>query len=147
MNLCLREITVKNWYKCTRIQITEEQRMIVDWQVVYWMAECRYRSDLHELAIYWDEEIVGFLVWALEPNNHEYWIAVIMIDQQFQNKGFGQMALKEVISLLSTKSGCQRIWIGHKPTNTIAAHIYAKMGFHDTGKREGEEIIRCLTLK
>jgi diamine N-acetyltransferase len=70
----------------------------------------------------------------------------LMIDHVHQNRGYGTMALKELVSLLSSKPGCERIWIGHNPQNTAAAHIYSKSGFQDTGRREGGEIIRCLTI-
>jgi diamine N-acetyltransferase len=111
------------------------------------MAECRYMPDWHEIAVYYDDLIAGFSVYCLDPDDNEYWISAFMIDEKYQHKGYGRAALKELILLIIKKRNRNKIYIGHRPENVIASHLYESSGFVDTGRRYGGEIIRCLEIK
>ncbi len=110
------------------------------------MAECKYRKDFTEFAIYNDDLIVGFTVFGIEPETNNYWIIAIIISEQYQNKGFGKQAILKLVELLKNRPNCKKIFIGHHPENKIANHVYESLGFIDTGKVEDGEIVRCLTI-
>ncbi|MBN1699796.1 MAG: GNAT family N-acetyltransferase [Spirochaetales bacterium] len=143
----IAKIDETNWFQCTQLHVAETQKKIFTVPVVYWMAKCRYIDNHFENAIYNDDELIGFSVWGFDKENDEYWIAAIMIDEKYQNKGYGKQAVKELIKILSRNENCDKIFLGHRPNNLVASHFYEKMGFVDTGRREDGEIIRCLTLR
>ncbi|MBN2353579.1 MAG: GNAT family N-acetyltransferase [Spirochaetales bacterium] len=142
----IEKIDEMNWYQCTQLKVTETQKKVFTVPVVYWMAICRYRDNHFENAIYNDDELVGFSVWAFDKENNEYWIAAVMIDEKHQKKGYGKQAVNELIKIISKNENCDKIFLGHRPDNSIASHFYEAMGFVDTGRREDGEVIRCLTL-
>ena len=55
----LRAINKDNWYECTQLTITDEQRQLFPFPPVFWLAECKYKPDWHELAIYNDSCVPG----------------------------------------------------------------------------------------
>lgn len=138
----LRKITKENWYECTQLKITDEQKRYFPAPPVYWLAECRYMQDWYELAVYCDGRMIGFTVYGLDPDNDEYWICAIMIDQEHQGKGHGKAAIRQMIDLINSRHGRSKLYIGHRKENETAANLYESLGFIDTGERFNDEIIR-----
>ena len=143
MMLELREITKENWYKCTQLKITDEQRRYFPAPPVYWLAECRYMNDWHELAVYNDGNMIGFAVYGLDEDNNEYWICAIMIDKDHQGRGLGKAATRQIIEIVKSRHGRSKLYIGHRKENLAASSLYESLGFRDTGERYDGEIIRC----
>ncbi len=110
-------------------------------------AEC---PDLaRPFAIYADEKAVGFCMFAFEPEAEDeddrYWLWRLMIDQNEQNKGYGQAALAEIIRYFKDK-GADRILLSTEPENECGLHLYHKAGFAETGEMNGDEIVLRLDL-
>jgi len=141
----LKEVNKNNWYECTRLSVSEEQKKIFPVSVVYWMAMARYKTHLYELAVYNNNIIVGFCVYSLKsPDDGNPWIVSIMIDKKYQKRGFGREAVKEIINLIKSSCNCKKIMIGHRPENTLAGKLYESLGFNDSGQIVDGEVIRCL---
>ena len=49
------------------------------------------------MAIYWDKQVVGFLLLEIDKDEAEYFIWRIMIGQQYQGRGYGRKALEVLI--------------------------------------------------
>ena len=97
------------------------------------------------LAIYdGAETMVGFLMHGTNPDNDELWILRLMVGQQYQGRGYGQAAMKEIIRQLKAKPDCQEIFTSYKPGNHVAARLYRSLGFEDTGRIEDGELVVCL---
>lgn len=60
-----------------------------------------------------------------------------MIDERFQGKGYGKLAIKEVIKMLSVRVDCKQIRVSHIPHNIVANKLYKDLGFVETGELEG----------
>ncbi len=77
--------------------------------------------------------MIGFTLYGIDEDDHEYWIYRMMIDQKHQGKGYGTQALKLVIEDIKViKGSSQRtITLSYEPTNKHAKHIYEKMGFQE----------------
>lgn len=138
----LRPVDANNWYDCSELEVTEEQRGVFPVSIVYWLAESAY-CGFTPLAVYASEELVGFAAYAVDPDDGSYWIMAFMIDGDHQGRGFGRAGMKELIRLIRETHGCDRIRLGHRPGNEAAARLYASLGFEEVDA-DDREIIREL---
>ncbi|EGL19970.1 GNAT family N-acetyltransferase [Paenibacillus sp. HGH0039] len=140
----LKPVDENNWYDCTELVVTDEQKNVFPVPVVYWLAESAY-CGFTPLAMYNGEQLIGFAVYAVDPDDGSYWIMAYMIDHKFQHKGLGRSGMKELVRYIHEKHGCDKIVLGHRAENERASHLYASLGFEEVD-RDGIEIIRELTL-
>lgn len=70
-----------------------------------------------------------------------------MIDENHQGNGYAKAAMKKLIDFMG-QNGCEKLMIGHRPSNFIAGNLYESLGFQKVSEEiiDGE-IIRFLTLK
>ena len=101
-------------------------------------------------AIYADEKLVGFCMFAFNPEDEDeddrYWLWRFMIDKNEQGKGCGQAALQEIIRYFK-ENGADRLYLSTEPENTRGLHVYHKAGFRETGVIEGDEAVLMRMLK
>jgi diamine N-acetyltransferase len=69
-----------------------------------------------------------------------------MIDERYQGNGYAKQAMNQVIARLKQEEDCADIYISHFPTNLYADALYRKLGFKDTGKIIGGEVVKRLSL-
>lgn len=100
-------------------------------------AQSMQQADQHTycypLGIYADGALVGFAMYALDPEENNYWLYRLMIDQRFQGRGYGSAALQAVIALMDALPDCTSIVLGVEPENALAARLYARNGFSERG--------------
>ena len=138
MEISLKPVSVDNWYNCTQLCVTEDQKSVFPAPIVYWIAESKYVTGFEPMAIYLKADIIGFIVYCKEPDHDgNYWIPALMIDKKHQGKGYGTQSMKQLIALMKDTLNCKRIMIGHRLENTAASHLYESLGF----KRVSEELI------
>ncbi|MEC0244942.1 GNAT family N-acetyltransferase [Paenibacillus chitinolyticus] len=140
----LKPIDENNWYECAELEVSDEQKNVFPVPVVYWLAESAY-CGFTPLAVYIDEQLIGFAVYAVDPDDGSYWIMAYMIDHKFQHKGLGRSGMEELVRYIHDKHGCDKIVLGHRAENERASRLYASLGFEEVD-RDGIEIIRELTL-
>ena len=101
-------------------------------------------------AIYADEKLVGFCMFAFNPEEEDeddrYWLWRFMIDKNEQGKGYGQAALQEIIKYFK-ENGADRLFLSTEPENELGLHIYHKAGFRETGIIDGDEAVLMRMLK
>ncbi|MDA7028564.1 GNAT family N-acetyltransferase [Bacillus sp. CLL-7-23] len=147
MSISLKEINATNWYECTELSVSEEQKKIFPVSVVYWMASSKYEynNELELLAVYDENLIVGVVAYGIDPDIDAPWITTVMIDEKYQGKGYGKEAVKQLIDLIVKRHHYKKIMIGHRPNNDVAAKLYESLGFHEIKQTE-DEVVRCLQL-
>lgn len=95
-------------------------------------------------AIYADEQVVGFAMFAFDENNEDpedkFWLWRFMIDEAMQGKGYGKAALKEIIKYFM-ENGADQITLSTKASNEKALALYHKFGFRENGQMNGEEVV------
>lgn len=138
--IILKPITKENWHIAIRLEVAPEQRNFVA-SNLYSIAESKFEPGAVPLGIYNDETMVGFLMYG--PYHGEMWIWRLMIDQQYQHRGYGRAAMQAMIAILSVM-GYTEIFLSHEPENTVGAQFYASLSFEDTGRIEGNELVRRL---
>ncbi|WP_318152753.1 GNAT family N-acetyltransferase [Paenibacillus terricola] len=148
MTVTLQPVSIDNWYACTQLNVTPEQRSVFPAPVVYWIAESKFVHDFELRAIYAEGRVVGFLVYCTSADQDDNcWIPALMIDEQHQGKGYGREAMEVLIQLMSELS-CKRIMIGHRPSNEIAGKLYESLGFMRVSEEVIDgEIVRLLQLE
>lgn len=130
--LSLKNITKENWLKAIALRVREDQVNFVASNAVS-LAQLNFLENFYAKGIYLNDEMIGFTLYGIDEDDHEYWIYRMMIDQKHQGKGYGTQALKLVIEDIKViKGSSQRtITLSYEPTNKHAKHIYEKMGFQE----------------
>ena len=149
MNVELREINKDNREKCMMLTVAEEQTQYI----------CSNRDSLNDaaendtvarpFAIYVDGVMVGFTMFAFdeayEDPDDRYWLWRFMIDEKQQGKGYGRLALQEIIKYFNNH-GANHIKLSTKESNIAAISLYRKFGFKENGEMNGEETVFELKL-
>lgn len=88
-------------------------------------------------------EPVGFAMYAVAPEDNEYWIYRFMIDSRYQRQGLGSRAIGVLTQhIFDTHSDCARILLGVVPGNPTAWKLYEQAGFVDANYQiEGEDVM------
>jgi len=141
----LRPIIKENWIECIGLKVKSEQQDFVATNL-YSIAQSKADPSLIPMAIYNGEVMVGFTMYGRDPENGRYWIVRLMIDERYQGNDYGKQAMNQVITLLKQEEDCTDIYISHKPDNIYADALYRKLGFKDTGKIVGGEVVKRLSL-
>lgn len=140
----LRDVTYDNWEECIALRVSEaQQRMVAP--NVYSLAQAKVQPECVPLAIYAGDTMVGFLMYALDRDDGNWWIYRLMIDERYQGRGYGRAALEKAIDRIRKEPGCTKIIVSLKPDNTVARTLYRSVGFVETGQQIGGEDVLCLS--
>jgi RimJ/RimL family protein N-acetyltransferase len=66
----------------------------------------------------------------IEDKHNNKWIRQFLIDKNYQNKGFGQIALKLILRYIQKKYQTKNVYLS--TNNELATYIYLKFGFNET---------------
>lgn len=144
MNITLREINETNWRECIHLKVSDKQKQFVATNE-NGLALAYAHKEMNPRGIYNDDELVGFIMYAKDPDDGLHYINRFMIDEKFQGNGFGKEALKILISRLK-EMGVESVDIIHKPDNEHAIKIYKSFGFELTNETLGDDVISNLKL-
>lgn len=144
----LRDVTVDNWLGCARLQVREEQRDYVETNALL-MLQAKYELFWRPLAVYANGKLVGFVMYSDTPVplTDEHWILQVMIDADTQGKGYGKVALEQVLQTLLSKPDCREIWLSCHPDNQHAIGMYLDLGFQVTERILDNEVCMCRRVR
>jgi diamine N-acetyltransferase len=111
------------------------------------MAESKIFPNWITKAIYWDEELVGFMMYEKNYAEHELYLCRFMIDQRYQGKGYGKAALDKLKEIALGDEKIKQITLSTNPENKNGIRIYEKFGFVDMKYMDHEEEVFVLDLK
>lgn len=138
-----KEIDRKNFWDVIDLKVAEEQKNFVA-SNLFSLAQAKAYPECICLAIYVDEVLVGFVMYCLDEDDHEYWIYRLMIDEKFQGKGYGKEAMKKLIAHIQEDTRHNVIYLSFEPENNLAKDLYEKLGFKPDGRVIDGEIVYCL---
>ncbi len=159
--LRLEKITGKNVWSILKLRVSEDQESFVapnDISIIEAYTAITGNGYAFPFGIYEGETPVGFLMigfdaddcWEDAPSiargNYNLWR--LMIDKNYQNKGYGKEAVRLALELIKTFP-CGKAdfcWLSYEPENEIASRLYHSFGFAETGEMDGDEIIAVLKL-
>lgn len=146
-NVYLKKIDRDNWEDAINLSVKEDQKNFMA-SNLYSIAEVQFLDNFHAMGVYLDEKMVGFTMFGIDPDDNNYWVYRLMVDQEFQGRGIGVEAVKKVIEEIKNlnTSHIPYIMIGYHPENLGAKYTYKKAGFVETELAPWGEQLACFTL-
>ena len=159
--LRLEKVTGKNVWSILKLSVSQEQESFVapnDISIIEAYTAITGNGYAFPFGIYEGETPVGFMMigfdaddcWEDAPSiargNYNLWR--LMIDKNYQNKGYGKEAVRLALEFIKTFP-CGKAdfcWLSYEPENEIASRLYHSFGFVETGEMDGDEIIAVLKL-
>jgi diamine N-acetyltransferase len=145
MTVTLRPLTRDNLWAVVALKLHPGQEAFVADNIDS-IANASVEPTFVPLAVYADDELVGFVMYGQHPETGAWWVIRLMIAREQQGKGYGRAAMEAVIAMMAERVGCEEIVTSFNPANTAAANLYASLGFQPTGEIEDDEPLVCLTL-
>lgn len=157
--ITLRKITLENRRAMFNLEVSEDQRRFVASNLSS-VASCYVLATNggHPIpfVIYADEQPVGFVMLAYGITGYEepaiaidnYCIMRLMIDKQYQNRGYGREAMNKILEFIRTYPAgpAQFCWIPYSRENIAAKKLYESFGFRENGEIFNNESITVLQL-
>ena len=159
--LRLEKVTGKNVWSILKLSVSQEQESFVapnDVSIIEAYTAITGNGYAFPFGIYEDDIPVGFLMvgfdaddcWEDAPSiargNYNLWR--LMIDKNYQKKGYGKEAVRLALEFIKTFP-CGKAdfcWLSYEPENEIASRLYHSFGFAETGEMDADEIIAVLKL-
>jgi len=141
----LRDVTAGNWRDAAGLEVTDGQAAFVS-PVTRYLCLCHYGGVWNPLAVCAGEDVVGFVMWAVDPDDGSGWIGGLVVDRARQRRGYGRAAVLAVLERLRREHACPSAALSYAPGNAAARALYRSLGFVETGEREDDELVARLTL-
>lgn len=145
MKILLKKINPKNFKECIDLKVAPEQESFVA-SNVYSIAQTKVYPTYIPRAVYYQEQMVGFVMYGFDEEENKFFLGRLMIAAEHQGKGFGKAATLAVIKELSQNPECREIYLSYVPENSLAKTLYKSVGFFETGEiNEGEVVMKFVT--
>jgi len=105
------------------------------------LAQAKVMDECIPLAIYDNDDLVGFTMYCMDADDNEYWIYRLMIDAAHQGKGYGKAAMQQIFAILREDAEHTVVYLGVKRDNLAATAFYESLGFAPDGRVYGSEIV------
>lgn len=159
--LRLEKVNGKNVWDILKSRVAENQRHFVsanDRSIIEAYISLTANGHVFPFGIYEDDTPVGFLMigfgtdddWDDAPpvatDNYNLWR--LMIDENYQRKGYGREAVRLALEFIKTFpcGKAEYCWLSYEPENEVARRLYRSFGFVETGETDGDEVIAVLKL-
>jgi RimJ/RimL family protein N-acetyltransferase len=129
----LEPVTRDNIDELIGLTVRKDQESFVS-SVAESLAQAYVYSDTaYPFAVYETDVLVGFIMMGYYQAKHYYTLWKFLIDQRYQNKGYGRQALELGLEYIRGKFNTPDIYTGVAPGNMVAKNLYRSVGFEDTG--------------
>lgn len=136
----LVEITPENYQAAEAMSVKPEQSDFVATVIESLADVFVYKTPEFRLAVH-DETVIGYAVIVLRERDGKPCVTIMrmMIDQNWQGKGFGRKLLSLTFDWIRERHptvDCIRI--ASAPENTVATALYKSAGFVEAGLENGD---------
>ena len=137
MSVTLRDITGDNYFQVLELKISPEQeaaKFVAP--VVRSLADAWYYRDegiTYPKAIYAKEDLVGFIMYDLDPESQQVFIWRFLIDQRYQGKGYGRQTIETVLAMAKEQAQMTKVVADYVDGNEPMKKILLGLGFEETG--------------
>ena len=140
--MTLEDVGTDNWQACMALEVEHSQERFVA-PVAYYLALCAYgENPWQPLAVRVGDEVVGFVMWGIDPQDESFWIGGLIVDRRHQRRGYGRAAVAHLLEQAAA-NGHREAALSYDPQNTLAQSLYASMGFVESGELvDGETVAR-----
>ncbi|SDN14800.1 diamine N-acetyltransferase [Psychrobacillus sp. OK028] len=147
-NVHFKNIDDTNEYKVRNIKLKPAQEKFIE-TVDESLKEAETFHEWHPVAIYYDDEIIGFAMYGCFGLNKDTWIDRIIIDEKHQGKGYGKLAMMKLIDMVSKEYGVNVIYLSITEENRTAYNLYKNIGFEFMNEKDPNngELLFKYTIK
>ncbi len=136
----LKSVDENNFEEVIKLKVSKDQENYVA-SNVYSIAQSKVLPECIPMAIYEEEELIGFLMYAMDREEAEYCVYRLMIDESHQSKGYGRAAMSALIKHISEDQKHHLLYISFEPENERAKTLYESLGFVPDGRMIENEVI------
>ena len=147
MALHIEKVTAKNRADILALSVAASQEGFIE-STAQCLQEAEEDARFIPVGLYVDEVVVGFAMYGQfgdEQAEAYVWLDRLLIDAQYQGKGYGQAFLQMLVEYLQERYATDMIYLSVYPNNSGAIHFYESIGFAFTGNSDGNEKIMRLT--
>ena len=134
--ITLKPISKENINEIRALKVGKQQERFVSTVAESLAQAVIYKDTAFPFAVYEKDTAVGFIMLGYYEKKHYYTLWKLLIDEKYQNNGYGQVALKLGIEYLKDNFKVNRVYTGVAPDNEVAKHLYSSFGFVETGNVE-----------
>ncbi|WP_368074942.1 GNAT family N-acetyltransferase [uncultured Clostridium sp.] len=137
-----------NFIECFNLSFGEGQDRFVSHPIRSLAQAYVYYNQCTPFGIYSNDTIVGYVMVIYDYDEETYNIWHMMIDEKYQGKGYGSIAINLCIDYIKSKpfGSSNDVILTCNIDNSIAIHIYEKIGFKDTGEGDDNELVMKLVV-
>lgn len=116
------------------------------------MAQAAVYAEAWPRGIAVDGALVGFLMLydpslTPTPEEPEFCLWRLMIDQRHQGKGYGAAAVRALIEHVRQRPGARVLYLSYVQGTAAAERFYRSLGFEPTGEIDDGEVVMSLHLE
>ena len=155
MSICLKYITIENYFDVLNLEVHPNQRNFIASNSISLAEAYVYDKNcdfIAPLAVYDKEVLVGFVMIAYDRkigiSKGNYLLFRFMIDKRFQGLGYFKLTMDAVIDFVRTEPAgkATSLWLSYEPENKHARSCYLHYGFKETGQVIEDEIVAIYDL-
>ena len=145
----LRKITEENFMDAFNLKLAPGQERFVSHPIRSLAQAYVYREQCQPFGIYEGDTMVGYVMVIYDFEIPEYDIWHMMIDGSAQGRGYGGLALDQVLDYIKAKpfGNSDRVTLTCNRDNIQALNLYKSKGFKETGAVDGDEIELSLMMQ
>jgi diamine N-acetyltransferase len=141
----LRKIDMSNFIDVIKLELSDQDKKMVA-SNMFSLAEAYADQISQPMAIYNNNQLVGFIMYDYNKEECKGYISRLMITSKDQGKGYGSFALNLVIDDLKKITDIKQIQISYHPDNEKARSSYKKVGFKETDLVVDGEVIALIEI-
>lgn len=145
----LRKITEENFMDAFNLKLAPGQERFVSHPIRSLAQAYVYREQCQPFGIYEGDTMVGYVMVIYDFEIPEYDIWHMMIDGSAQRRGYGGLALDQVLDYIKAKpfGNSDRVTLTCNRDNIQALNLYKSKGFKETGAADEDEIELSLMMQ
>ena len=146
--ISLQPVDESNFMDAFQLKLAPEQEAFVSNPVRSLAQAYVYRSQCQPFGIFASDRMVGYVMVIYDYDIPEYDIWHMMIDRDFQGRGYGKAAMGKCLEYIRTKpfGSSNRVALTCNRDNSAARRLYEAFGFRPTGAEDEDEIELALML-
>lgn len=131
--ITISEYTKKNFQDALKLDVFNSQKKFVP-SILESLAFAYIKpwdECFDPYLLYASDELVGAFYISYTPSTHDdYWIGGFFIDKNYQNRGIGREAFREILTFIKNKhTNCLEIQLTVEQDNVVAQKFYESFGF------------------
>ena len=134
-NIYFRPIDELNEQFVRKVSLKTTQTTFIE-TVDECLAEAAEEPLWHPLAIYQQDNLIGFAMHgSLGPGSY-IWIDRLIIDQAYQGLGLGKKAMQKLMEKVTNDYEVNVLYLSILPENKVGERLYTQLGFKYTNEKD-----------